>query len=46
MRQSGLRAADGRVMLVAQGAAAAGRWFPEEAPATEIMRAAVDDALR
>ncbi len=46
MRQSGLRAADGRTMLVAQGAAAFRRWFPDEVPATEIMRAAVEDALR
>lgn len=45
MRQEGLRAADGRVMLVAQGAAAFRRWFPEEDPPTEIMRAAVQDAL-
>jgi len=45
MRQAGLRAADGRAMLVAQGAAAFRRWFPEEDPPTEIMRAAVHDAL-
>ena len=46
MRQGGLRAADGRGMLVAQGAAAFKHWFPEEDAATEIMRAAVEDALR
>lgn len=46
MRQEGLRAADGRVMLVAQGAAAFRRWFPDEAPPTEVMRAAVNEALR
>ena len=46
MRQEGLRAADGRVMLVAQGAAAFRRWFPEEDPPVEVMRAAVNDALR
>jgi shikimate dehydrogenase len=46
MRQDGLHAADGRVMLVAQGAAAFKRWFPEEDPPLELMRAAVNDALR
>ena len=46
MRRSGLRAADGREMLVAQGAAAFRRWFPEEDPPIEVMRAAVEDALR
>ncbi|MEP6573107.1 MAG: shikimate dehydrogenase [Gemmatimonadota bacterium] len=46
MRQSGLRAADGRGLLVAQGAAAFQRWFPAESPPIDIMRAAVDDALR
>jgi len=46
MRQEGLRAADGRAMLVAQGAAAFRRWFPEEEPPLEVMRAAVNDALR
>ncbi len=46
MRQEGLRTADGRVMLVAQGAAAFRRWFPEEDPPVEVMRAAVNDALR
>jgi shikimate dehydrogenase len=46
MRQEGLRAEDGRGMLVAQGAAAFSHWFPEEEAPTEIMRAAVNDALR
>jgi shikimate dehydrogenase len=46
MRHEGLRASDGRVMLVSQGAAAFRRWFPEEVPPTEVMRAAVNDALR
>jgi shikimate dehydrogenase len=46
MRQEGLNAADGRVMLVAQGAAAFKRWFPDEDPPLEVMRAAVNDALR
>jgi len=46
MRASGRRAADGRSMLVAQGAGALHRWFPGIAPPTEIMRAAVDAALR
>jgi shikimate dehydrogenase len=46
MRLEGLRAADGRGMLVAQGAAAFRRWFPDEDPPAEIMRAAVNHALR
>ena len=46
MRQSGLRASDGREMLVAQGAAAFRHWFPDEDPPVEVMRAAVSDALR
>lgn len=46
MRQDGLRASDGRAMLVAQGAAAFKRWFPEEDPPVEVMRAAVNEALR
>ena len=46
MRASGRRAADGRAMLVAQGAGALQRWFPGVSPPTEIMRAAVDAALR
>jgi shikimate dehydrogenase len=46
MRASGRRAADGRGMLVAQGAGALQRWFPGVAAPTEIMRAVVDAALR
>ncbi len=46
MRAAGRRAADGRGMLVAQGAGALQRWFPGVAAPTEIMRAAVDAALR
>ena len=46
LRSAGVRAADGRVMLVAQGALALERWFPEADAPTEIMRAAVDAALR
>lgn len=45
-RARGLRAADGRGLLVAQGAAAFRRWYPEIAPPVEVMRAAVDAALR
>jgi shikimate dehydrogenase len=41
----GARAADGRGVLVAQGTAAFTRFFGVPAP-TEIMRAAVEDALR
>jgi shikimate dehydrogenase len=46
MRAAGLRAADGRTMLVAQGAAALERWFPGERAPVEVMRAAVDARLR
>ena len=46
MQEEGLRAADGRGMLVAQGAAAFRHWFPAEDAPVEIMRAAVEDALR
>jgi shikimate dehydrogenase len=46
MRAAGRRAADGRGMLVAQGAGALQRWFPGVAAPTEIMHAAVDAALR
>jgi len=46
MREAGLRAADGREVLVAQGAAAFRCWFPAEDPPVEVMRAAVEDALR
>jgi shikimate dehydrogenase len=40
------RSADGRAMLVAQGAAAFERWFPGKRAPVEVMRAAVDGALR
>ncbi|MBA3318580.1 MAG: shikimate dehydrogenase [Gemmatimonadales bacterium] len=46
MRAAGRRAADGRGMLVAQGAGALERWFTGVSAPTEIMRAAVDAALR
>ena len=46
MRSGGLRAADGRTMLVCQGALALERWFPGADAPTEVMRAAVDAALR
>jgi len=46
MRASGRRAADGRGMLVAQGAGALQRWFPGVDPPVEIMGAVVDAALR
>jgi shikimate 5-dehydrogenase len=46
MRAAGLRAADGRTMLVAQGAAALERWFPDMRAPVEVMRAAVDARLR
>lgn len=45
LRASGLRAVDGREVLVAQGAAAFQRWFPNVAPPVEVMRAAVARAL-
>jgi shikimate dehydrogenase len=44
-RQHGVRAADGRGVLVAQGAAAFARFFGVPGP-VEVMRAAVEDALR
>ena len=46
MRAAGLRAADGRGMLVAQGARALECWFPGVDAPVEIMRAAVDAELR
>ena len=39
-------AADGRTMLVAQGAAAFERWFPGKKAPVDVMRAAVDACLR
>lgn len=46
MRAAGLRAADGRTMLVAQGAASLERWFPGVHAPVEVMRAAVNAGLR
>jgi shikimate 5-dehydrogenase len=46
MRAAGLRCADGRAMLVAQGAAALERWFPGVQAPTEVMQAAVSAELR
>ena len=40
------RAADGRTMLLAQGAAAFQRWFPTKPAPVEVMRAALNAALR
>jgi shikimate dehydrogenase len=40
------RSADGRAMLVAQGAAAFERWFPGKRAPVEVMRAVVNGALR
>lgn len=44
-RSKGLRASDGREMLVAQGAASLERWFPKVRAPREVMRAAVARAL-
>ena len=46
MRPRVRSAADGRTMLVAQGAAAFHRWFPKRHAPVEVMRAAVNAALR
>ena len=46
MRAAGLRACDGRTMLVAQGAAAFRCWFPRVDPPVDLMRGIVDAALR
>lgn len=46
MLGAGLRAADGRGVLVGQGAAALERWFPGVRAPVDVMRAAVNDALR
>ncbi|HXF94846.1 MAG TPA: shikimate dehydrogenase [Gemmatimonadales bacterium] len=46
MRAAGATAQDGREMLVRQGAAAFGRFFPGQAAPLEVMRAAVARALR
>jgi shikimate 5-dehydrogenase len=44
-RERGLRTADGREVLVRQGAAAFSRWFPTKQAPVEAMRAAVHAAL-
>ncbi|HEU4699959.1 MAG TPA: hypothetical protein VFS40_12320 [Gemmatimonadales bacterium] len=46
LRAQGLRAADGREMLVAQGATAFERWFPGHRAPRDVMRGAVEAALR
>ena len=46
MRATVPRAADGRAMLVAQGAAAFECWYPSKHAPVEVMRAAVNAALR
>lgn len=46
LRAAGIRAEDGREMLVQQGAAAFQRFFPGQAAPLELMRAAVARALR
>lgn len=44
-RTRGLRAIDGRLMLVVQGAASWDLWFPGVTPPIEVMRAALDGLL-
>lgn len=44
-RKAGRRAADGREVLLAQGAAALTRWFPNQTPPLDVMRAALHAAL-
>lgn len=46
LRERGIEAADGREMLVQQGAAAFARFFPGTDAPVEVMRAAVQRALR
>ena len=46
LRERGIEATDGREMLVQQGAAAFERFFPGSDAPTEVMRAAVQRALR
>jgi shikimate dehydrogenase len=46
LRGRGITAADGREMLVRQGAAAFARFFPGQVAPVEVMRAAVNRALR
>ena len=45
LRAAGVPAEDGREVLVRQGAAAFGRFFPDHAPPLDVMRAAVHRAL-
>jgi shikimate dehydrogenase len=46
LRAAGVPAQDGREMLVRQGAAAFGRFFPAHAAPIDVMRAVVSRALR
>jgi shikimate dehydrogenase len=46
LRAAGVRAQDGRELLVQQGAAAFARFFPQHPAPVEVMRAAVSAALR
>ena len=46
LRAAGIPAHDGREMLVQQGVAAFGRFFPGHPAPVEVMRAAVNHALR
>jgi shikimate 5-dehydrogenase len=46
MERAGVRALDGREMLVAQGAVALERWFPREKAPRELMRAVVNARYR
>lgn len=45
LRRAGLAAADGREVLLAQGAASWAWWFPGVEPPLEVMRAALDGRL-
>jgi len=46
LSRRGIAARDGRGVLVRQGALAWQRFFPQESPPVEVMRAAVERALR
>lgn len=46
LRERGIEARDGRDVLVAQGTEAFTRFFPHVTPPVEVMRAAVERALR
>lgn len=46
LRAAGINAQDGREMLLQQGVAAFGRFFPEARAPIEVMRAALERALR